>query len=79
MADLREFTVCEECYDAIVWPLIEDDRKKSEVAANFIRKRQAVPIASCQLYSKRMRDAFRRACRRNDIGYLKGKLAQESS
>jgi len=78
MAGLPEFTVCEECYDAVVWPLVEEDsnKKKSEVADNFIRKRQIRPVASCQLYSNRMREVFRRACRRNDMGYLEAKVKE---
>lgn len=76
---LPEFTVCEDCYDAVVWPLIEenDNKRKSDVAASFIRRRQKVDFASCQLYSDRMRDVFRRACRRNDINYLEDKVKEK--
>lgn len=76
---LPEFTVCEDCYDAVVWPLIEenDNKKRSDVTASFIRRRQKVDFASCQLYSDRMRDVFRRACRRNDINYLEAKVKEK--
>jgi len=79
MDGVPEFTVCEECYDAVVWPMIEEDdnNKKSDVANNFIRKRQVLSLASCQLYSHRMREIFRRACRRNDLAYLELKVKEK--
>lgn len=79
MDGIPEFSVCEECYDAVVWPMIEEDdnKKKSDVANNFIRKRQVLSLASCQLYSNRMREIFRRACRRNDLSYLELKVKEK--
>ena len=83
MAGLPEFTVCEECYDTVVWPLIEDENNTGDVTRNFIRNRQTVPVASCQLYSERMRKVFRDAYRRNDMEYLvmevRKKLAMEDA
>ena len=79
---LPEFTVCEECYDAVVWPLIEDNNNTSDIARSFLRSRQYRSLAACQLYSNRMRDIFRKACRRNDMDLLiskvKERLAVES-
>ena len=81
MADLPEFTVCEECYDIVVWPLIEDERNTGDITRNFLRNRQRIPVASCQLYSERMRKVFKDACRKNDMDYLvsevRTKLAAE--
>ncbi|KAK0651851.1 hypothetical protein B0T16DRAFT_454269 [Cercophora newfieldiana] len=76
---LPEFTVCEECYDAVVWPMVEgnDNKRKNEVAESFIRRRQKVDFASCQLYSDRMREVFGRACRRNELGYLEAKVKEK--
>ncbi len=75
MESLPEFTVCEECYEAVIWPLIEDPNA-SEIPRNFIRTRQPRPVAACQLYSDRMREVFRRACRRNGMGYLVVKVRE---
>lgn len=75
MDSLPEFTVCEECYDDVVWPLVEDNR--SDVPGHFLRGKQTLPAASCQLYSTRMRDVFQLACRDNDIGYLEKKLREK--
>ncbi|MCJ1473269.1 hypothetical protein MMC13_001920 [Lambiella insularis] len=67
MPHLPEFTVCEECYNEAVWPAIANG---SEVAGAFNRTLQLMPPSamgkSCQLYSDRMRQIFRDACRRND-------------
>ncbi|KAL2025057.1 hypothetical protein VTK56DRAFT_59 [Thermocarpiscus australiensis] len=69
MQRIPEFTVCEECFDAVVWPMIEDE-DDSDIPRNFYKSRQLVPVAACQLYSERMRRVFRRACRYNDFEYL---------
>ncbi|KAF3483130.1 uncharacterized protein GIQ15_02454 [Arthroderma uncinatum] len=72
--ELPEFTVCEDCYDDVVWPF-----GNSPVASLVSRtvqmtpdkKAQATRQASCQLYSPRMRMMFREAVRRSDFGYLR--------
>lgn len=67
MPSLREFTVCEECYEAVVWPAIIQN---SALAAAF--NRHAKPVApehvgvSCQLYSPRTRRVWLEACQRDD-------------
>jgi len=74
---LPEFTVCEECYDAVVWPEISAG---SEIAGKFNRTLQLLlPSAmgtSCQLYSQRMRDVFLSCCRRNDWAGLRQSVLQ---
>ncbi|KAK1760847.1 hypothetical protein QBC47DRAFT_368378 [Echria macrotheca] len=77
MEHLPDFTVCDECYDEVVWPLVEDSQNTNQVANDFVRGQQTRAAASCQLYSDRMRDVFRRACRRNDLGYLEAKLMEK--
>jgi hypothetical protein len=65
-------TVCDECYHDVVVPCL---RSNSEVALRFNRTKQDVRNedkdgVSCQLYSRRMRDAFRYAVETNDMRYL---------
>ncbi|KAI4735925.1 hypothetical protein E4T50_13556 [Aureobasidium sp. EXF-12298] len=65
-------TVCDECYHDVVLPWM---RTNSDVAMRFNRTKQAVRNegrggVSCQLYSRRMRDAFRYAVDTNDMKYL---------
>ncbi|EGE04704.1 hypothetical protein TEQG_03878 [Trichophyton equinum CBS 127.97] len=72
--ELPEFTVCEDCYDDVVWPF-----GNSPVASLVSPTVQMTPDragpasrqASCQLYSPRMRMMFREAVRRSDFGYLR--------
>ncbi|KAL2263597.1 hypothetical protein VTK26DRAFT_6064 [Humicola hyalothermophila] len=70
-----DFTVCEECFDAVVWPMIEAG-DPSEVPINFYKARQLRPVASCQLYSERMRKVFLEACEYNDFEYLAARVAR---
>ena len=75
--NLRELTVCEDCYDEVVWPAIKRD---FPIAAAF--KRDPEPVApshvgvSCQLYSPRMRKIFQEACHRDDLQMLKSAAVQ---
>ena len=75
--NLPEFSVCEECYDAVVWPEISAG---SELAGLFNRTLQLLPPSamgvSCQLYSQRMRDIFVRCCRKNDWAGLTQSVLQ---
>ncbi|EFR00261.1 hypothetical protein MGYG_03264 [Nannizzia gypsea CBS 118893] len=72
--ELPEFTICEDCYDDVVWPF-----GNSPVASLVSPTVQMTPDntavvsrqASCQLYSPRMRMMFREAVRRSDFGYLR--------
>ena len=69
MPQIPHFTVCEECYDEVVWPAIEAG---SLLAAKFNRSMQISGPGgvSCQLYSPRMRHIFKDAARSNDLAYL---------
>lgn len=73
MQFLPEFTVCSKCFEEAVRPRLEED---SIIARNFYTKRQKLPLATCQLYSPRMRDIFKKACSRNDPKYLEEKVRQ---
>ena len=74
--ELPEFTICEDCYDDIVWPM-----SHSPIANRVSRTVRYLPgsrlnpkgaqQASCQLYSDRMRAIFREAVRQGDFSYLK--------
>ncbi len=69
MPQLPHFTVCEECYNEVVWPEIDAG---SPLAAKFNRSMQIMGLGgvSCQLYSPRMRHVFKDAVRSNDVAYL---------
>lgn len=69
MPQLPQFTVCEDCYNDIVWPEIDAG---SPLAAKFNRSMQIMGLGgvSCQLYSPRMRHVFKDAVRSNDLAYL---------
>jgi hypothetical protein len=73
MEYLPDFTVCGECYEDVVRPLRMED---NVIAQNFYPKPTKLPIATCQLYSPRMRDVFRRACRNKDPEYLEAKVRE---
>ncbi|KAG5920014.1 hypothetical protein E4U42_006343 [Claviceps africana] len=73
MQYLREFTVCRNCFDDAVRPQLGDG---NALARNFYTKPQRLPSATCQLYSPRMREVFRRSCRVKDPDYLEEKVIQ---
>lgn len=82
---LPEFTVCEDCHDDMIIPILHTD---TDIAMRFNRTAQCLPEighsphssvtsltdvareASCSLYSPRMRKAFKRAVDNNDLKYL---------
>lgn len=74
--DLPEFSICEDCYDDVVWPLAAAHKP---VARMVSRTARLLPgsgpgrcrEASCQLYSPRMRTRFREAVLRDDYQYLR--------
>jgi hypothetical protein len=75
---LPEFTVCEECYDEVVWPTIKNG---SRIGCMFNRTLQLVPEegshgSSCCLYSPRMRKVWERAVKDEDFAYLKRKAIE---
>lgn len=76
MPELPEMTVCEDCYDDVVWPLA---RANQPIACRFNSSLRLLPgkdrasrcrEASCQLYSPRIRAKFRQAVMKNDMAYL---------
>ncbi|RDW62900.1 uncharacterized protein DSM5745_10011 [Aspergillus mulundensis] len=76
MPQLPEFTVCEDCYDDIVWPLA---KARHPIAREFSSVMRLLPgdtgsgsrEASCQLYSPRIRAKFNDAVRRDDLPFIK--------
>ncbi|KAF7562094.1 hypothetical protein G7046_g2029 [Stylonectria norvegica] len=73
MQYLPQFSVCGECFDEVVRPRLDDD---NVIARNFYTKPQRLPVATCQLYSTRMREIFKKACRWNDPKYLEAKVLE---
>lgn len=76
MPELPEMTVCEDCYDDVVWPMA---RANKPIACSFNSSLRLLPgkdrasrcrEASCQLYSPRIRAKFRQAVMKNDMAYL---------
>jgi len=70
---LPEFTICEECFQDVVWPVMNHP-----IAANINRTLQMLPGeaqhtdgVSCQLYSDRMRKTFLEAVKYNDFDLLR--------
>lgn len=74
MRSIPEFTVCEECFGEVVWPMIQSDN--SSIAANFHKNPQSVAVAACQLYSERMRKIFCEAVQQSDMRYLASKIRE---
>jgi len=72
MQFLPEFTVCADCFDEVVRPRLGSNI----IARNFYKDPQRMPLATCQLYSERMREIFKKACRRNDPKYLRAKVLE---
>ncbi|PYI06372.1 hypothetical protein BO78DRAFT_119022 [Aspergillus sclerotiicarbonarius CBS 121057] len=76
MPQLPELTVCEDCYDDVIWPLV---KRKQPIARKFSTTMRLLPgdgpsrcrEASCQLYSPRMRAKLQEAVQQNDLTYLK--------
>jgi copper chaperone CopZ len=73
MQFLPEFTVCGECFDEVVRPRLNDE---NIISRNFYMEPQRLAVATCQLYSTRMREVFKKACRRNDPDYLEAKVLE---
>ncbi|RAK99029.1 uncharacterized protein BO80DRAFT_495094 [Aspergillus ibericus CBS 121593] len=76
MPQLPELTVCEDCYDDVIWPLV---KRRQPIARKFSTTMRLLPgdgpsqcrEASCQLYSPRMRAKLLEAVQQNDLTYLK--------
>lgn len=73
MQFLPDFTVCSQCFDEVVRPKLGAE---CLIARNFYTKTQRLSMATCQLYSPRMRKIFRTACAQNDSKYLAEKVRE---
>ncbi|KAI9774357.1 MAG: hypothetical protein M1840_004251 [Geoglossum simile] len=75
--EIPYFTICEECYNDVVWPAIDGG---SMLASKCSRRMSLVwsgnDGVSCQLYSARMRHIFEEAVARNDLEFLKRMTAE---
>lgn len=76
ITQLPEFTVCEECFDEIVWPELEDEKA---IPMMFNKALQRLPRASCQLYSPKMRGIFRTAVDVDDYKLLASKARERKA
>jgi hypothetical protein len=76
---LPELTVCEECYDELIWSAMQSKSTASSIPRLFNKTIQLVPNedldvgSSCCLYSPRMRKVFSTSVREDDFVYLKRK------
>jgi hypothetical protein len=79
---LPEFTVCEDCFDRVIWPTI---KQGSDVAERFNKVLTPLPAgvgiagASCQVYSPRMQRIWERAVKYGDkegLNYLARKVRE---
>lgn len=84
---LPELTVCQECFDELIWPHLAPPSSSSPSTPStipklFTRTIQPVPGedlelgSSCCLYSPRMRNIFETAVREENIGYLERKVLE---
>ena len=80
MPQLPELTICEECFQEVVWPVIDQP-----IAKHISRTLQLVPATregahttgiSCQLYTDRMRKKFLEAVRYDDFECLRRSAVQ---
>ncbi|KIW38885.1 uncharacterized protein PV06_08711 [Exophiala oligosperma] len=73
--DLPEFTICEDCFHEVVWPLrdrpIAREVSKTLKVVPNLQRNQSLHGISCQLYSDRMRRIFHEAVSRNDFESLR--------
>lgn len=73
--ELPELTICEACFEEIVWPWkdqpIAKDVSRTVRSVPVLGRTQLLPGISCQLYSDRMRRLFYEACSKNDFELLK--------
>jgi hypothetical protein len=76
ITQLPEFTVCEECFDEVVWPELEE---RKAIPMMFNKTLQRIPKASCQLYSTKMRGIFRLAVDSDDYKLLAAKARERKT
>ncbi|KAK4229833.1 hypothetical protein QBC38DRAFT_77927 [Podospora fimiseda] len=75
MDRIPEFTVCEECFEEVVVPMLESE-DGGRIPRDFLRNRQTRPVAACQLYSERMRNIFKVACEHDDFKFLESEVLE---
>ncbi|KAL5118243.1 hypothetical protein ACEQ8H_003915 [Pleosporales sp. CAS-2024a] len=80
---LPELTVCEECYDDVIWPACQSTHPAAATIPRLFNKTlQLVPAedpemgSSCCLYSPRMRRVFDTSVQDSDFAYLKRKAVE---
>jgi len=75
MPRLPEFTICQECFAEVVWPIfrepLAEEICRTVQVVPFRNNRQHVYGISCQLYSDRMRNIFRKAVDSADFAMLR--------
>lgn len=76
ITQLPEFTVCEECFEEVVWPELEE---RKSIPMMFNKTLQRVSKASCQLYSPKMRGIFRLAVDSDDYKLLAAKARERKT
>ncbi|KAH9875095.1 hypothetical protein J1614_004583 [Plenodomus biglobosus] len=79
---LPEFTVCEECYNDLIWPAMHSRVSQSTIPYLFNKTIQLVPGedpdlgSSCCLYSPRMRRIWDMSVMEDDFSYLTRKVLE---
>ncbi len=79
---LPEFTVCEQCYDEVIWPATQSKTTSSPIPHMFNKSIQLVPGedsdvgSSCCLWSPRMREVWRETIKYDDFSYLKSQARE---
>jgi hypothetical protein len=76
ITQLPEFTVCQDCFNDVVSPLLEERRA---IPMMFNPTLQHIPTASCQLYSKKMRAVFKLAADAVDYKLLACKARERKT
>jgi hypothetical protein len=80
ITQLPEFTVCEDCFDDFVRPLMEEEKKFLAIPSLFEKELRRIPRATCQLYpGSNMREIFKLAADTNDYKLLAQKARERKA
>jgi hypothetical protein len=80
ITQLSEFTVCEDCFDDFVRPLMEEEKKFLAIPSLFEKELRRIPRATCQLYPRsNMREIFKLAADTNDYKLLAQKARERKA